>query len=88
MQCVDICPFNYYPELVYKKCQKCHVYCYQCTGPTNTECSACNGTIPAFLYQTTCGLTCPQYYFKDTANNRFYCSPCKFPCLTCYLTEN
>jgi proprotein convertase subtilisin/kexin type 5 len=82
--CLTSCPNNYFPvPSPSNNCQKCPVQCTLCTGPSNTECSACssgNYLQPA-PFTTTCTSTCPLHYY---ANNTLHeCAACDGFCLTC-----
>jgi hypothetical protein len=55
--------------------------CAQCTGPTRSDCQACNDK--SFLFDTICNSTCPLGYFQSNSTRR--CLPCAQP--TCNLSQ-
>lgn len=48
--------------------------CSSCTGPLNSECSACSSNY--YLYSTTCSIYCPTGYYKDSSE----CKECDDAC--------
>lgn len=43
-QCDSACPSNFYPNSTTKYCFRCSSRCFQCTGPTNNDCTSCYTT--------------------------------------------
>ena len=86
IDCLTTCPVGYYPDDSTFSCKPCHSYCSQCTGSSNTQCSACK--ISYFLQpsSTTCLDSCPTGYFPDTTNNA--CSQCHTICSQCTGSGN
>ncbi len=62
-------------------CSACDMACAQCTGPTRSDCQACNDK--SFLFDTICNSTCPLGYFQSNSTRR--CLPCAQP--TCNLSQ-
>lgn len=61
MDCVRSCPMGFYNSSE-RICNKCHVQCVGCTGPSATDCLTCQ------RYRTTGGLcvsACPSSYSPD-----------------------
>ena len=79
--CLNFCPNGYGEDTVNRVCVSCDTSCSQCTGPTNTQCSACS---PGYFLQpssTTCLDSCPVLYWADLTNN--ICLPCDTSCSIC-----
>lgn len=71
-QCLD-CFAGYYFNSSLGFCFSCNSVCLNCTGPGQTECTACSS--PLFLQKGTCSiLTCPPTTFIDPLNGCVSCS--------------
>lgn len=75
--CGDTCSTSTYPNITTSKCESCNAACSSCTGPLNSECSACSSNY--YLYSTTCSIYCPTGYYKDSSE----CKECDDACKTC-----
>ena len=68
--CLGSCPSTgYYPNTTSQICIPCNVSCAQCTGPANTQCSACNSSYFLQPNSTTCLGSCPTNYWEDVSIN-------------------
>lgn len=60
----------------------CIYPCMTCPTSSPTTCLSCYSTISyKWLYSATCLISCPIYYYGDTATNT--CTQCISPCSTC-----
>ena len=67
--CRNSCPDGSWPNSTSNTCENCDVSCAICTGPDNTQCSACN---PDYFLQpssTICLSSCPAHYYTNTLLN-------------------
>ena len=62
-------------------CTPCDVQCTKCSGPSYTECSACNTGFYLQPTSTSCLNTCPTGHWKDDTNH--ICAECHFACSNC-----
>jgi len=73
LTCVLKCPEGYFENLEYRKCEKCHYSCINCTGPLNTQCLSCNSNLG---------------YYKAPNNEKNEPSICyQFNCIAGYYSE-
>jgi proprotein convertase subtilisin/kexin type 5 len=80
---VYMCGANQYPVLTStadgsRNCGSCHSTCYYCTGPSNTQCTLCTGSLS--LRVNECLSVCDPNYYLSSANT---CSPCDNTCYHC-----
>ena len=74
------------------RCSPCHEYCSICTGPLNSQCSACSNSTNTsavyykYLTHTTCNTTCPDGSFIDPSVPNF-CVACDSKCVRCNITS-
>jgi len=59
-------------------CPQCYFTCASCTGPTVSECTACNAAYFRVLATNTC--SCMSGYYDSGVQ---ICSPCSYTCTTC-----
>ena len=79
-QCVNDCPLTYYANYLQNQnvtCQACQPNCINCQSLTS--CISCTNS--TYLYEGSCGSTCPSGFYADSTNNS--CSACIPPCKTC-----
>ena len=80
--CLDSCPtIGYWQDTANHLCANCNIWCSQCTGSLNTQCSACSEGYFLQPSSTTCLNTCPTEYWQDTATRK--CMPCDNACSDC-----
>lgn len=77
MQCVSICPTQYYRNNTNYTCIACVPPCVTCTS--HTACLTCIAS--TYLYNSRCNTNCPSQYYANTTTNT--CDACASPCLTC-----
>ncbi|KAL4456253.1 hypothetical protein ABPG74_014214 [Tetrahymena malaccensis] len=70
-------------------CQLCNFKCSSCFGLNETQCYSCIS--PYYLYQSTCQLTCPDQFFKQTITDssnvqQNICQKCNSSCFNCFGT--
>ncbi|EAR96334.2 latrophilin/CL-like GPS domain protein (macronuclear) [Tetrahymena thermophila SB210] len=68
-------------------CQLCNFKCSSCFGLNETQCYSC--VSPYYLYQSTCQLTCPDQFFKQTLTDsqnvqHNICQKCSSSCFNCF----
>ena len=81
-QCNSSCPSNFYPNTTNMYCYRCSTQCFQCTGPTNSDCTSCYTTTQRrVLNGTTCACQ-PLYYYDNLIAD--ICPSCSYTCLSCY----
>lgn len=85
-----VCSSGYYRSG--NVCKECHVFCSECTGPSNTEClpnNCRNGAYPLHSVATTCLQMCEtgehNLYINTTSKT---CMPCISPCKSCFAGTN
>ena len=91
--CLNACPNGYYVNG--NICSACDISCAVCSGPSNSECSACaNATISGVFTQyylairtTTCAQLCPQGQYIDAAFPNS-CQQCSSLCVYCLTNAN
>ena len=81
--CLNSCPNGYWENTANKVCASCHIWCSECTGPNNNQCSACNS---GFFRQpapsgTVCLNYCPTGYGGNPTTK--ICVLCDSSCLVC-----
>ena len=72
--CSAVCPSGYYPNG--EVCEECHSDCSECTGPSNSECTACTDSKRTAV-SGTC--KCSESYFEDSGA----CKECHVSCKEC-----
>lgn len=81
--CLSTCPMGYYRNFTQNICSPCDIACKSCTGPTSSECVACQiGYYQQPSSSTTCLSTCPSTHWADIFDN--ICRACDTACLTCF----
>ena len=85
--CLNYCPSPSIQDPINNICKEgCDASCSQCTGPSNTECSACNSGYFLQPSSTTCLNSCPTGYWKDSTNR--VCAQCNAACSQCTGSGN
>jgi len=89
--CLSECGANQYPDNTDSECKPCNGACYRCSGPLQTQCTACDaGTYLKVLSSTdmqcvnadTCtGTNTESYYTLGDPHN--LCESCHYTCATC-----
>ena len=78
--CFDHCPDMFYADETYLFCSACDITCQVCTGPTPSDCTACNETVSMRRLNGTNYCVCKDGYYENGTRN---CLPCQPPCVTC-----
>ena len=79
--CLNSCPTDSSKDTTNNVCVQCHASCSQCTGSSNTQCTACKSGYFLQPSSTTCLDSCPDGSYKDTTNH--ICPPCDTSCSKC-----
>ena len=60
----------------------CHEECYECSGPSNSDCISCNknNTDYSHLYKGLCLRECPEGTYEDISNDFYICKDCYINC--------
>ena len=66
--CLDSCPAGYWQDTTNHICASCDISCSQCTGPLNSQCSACN---PGYVLQPS-SATCLKEEGPTSCSNGLY----------------
>jgi len=78
--CVSVCGAGEYSDFMSNTCLPCHGDCSYCTGPLNSECTACTDSAK-FLQAGSCVADCDPGKAKNV--DTMTCSSCHVRCDTC-----
>ena len=84
--CLNACPDGYWGNSGSNSCDTCNAACAICTGPSDTQCSACNSGYFLQPSSTTCLDSCPIGYWGNTTSNT--CMECDIACSNCTNATN
>ena len=65
--CLDECSAKLYLNQETNICEYCHEDCYECSGPSATECISCIGEL--YFYENTCLQDCPEGLSGNSEEN-------------------
>ncbi|KAL4497778.1 hypothetical protein ABPG72_000533 [Tetrahymena utriculariae] len=77
--CRSTCPNGTYPDSGSNLCKQCDFSCSQCTGPSNSQCVACQ--FLTYLSNGSCVAACPNGQFADESSKA--CYKCPEGCSSC-----
>lgn len=81
-QCSLTCNSNEYQSTTLPpECLSCNSTCFNCSGPSSTECLSCAGNLYFNSSANTCVYNCPDGSYSNTSDNT--CSLCDSSCATC-----
>lgn len=65
-------------------CRYCHTQCNGCTGPSNTNCVSCKGSLKVNSQgEEVCAPVCTANEYQSERNGDFICFPCHSQCSGC-----
>ena len=76
VQCVKKCPVGFFANNNTWTCDSCHSDCYDCWGPTNTDCRVCATATGAYAFGDGTCKTCATSTYVDD-HSSWLCSPYK-----------
>ncbi|EAR97451.2 leishmanolysin family protein (macronuclear) [Tetrahymena thermophila SB210] len=82
--CRTTCPNGTYQDSGSGLCKQCDFSCSQCTGPSNSQCKACQ--FLTYLSNGSCVTTCPTGQYADETSKT--CSNCPDGCSSCTSYTN
>ncbi|EGR31614.1 zinc finger lsd1 subclass family protein, putative [Ichthyophthirius multifiliis] len=85
--CLKNCPLGQFQDTKSKflLCQDCDISCTSCSGPSNSECLSCSGSLYFDSLKKQCVNQCDSGYFSNLIFN--LCEKCNSVCLECQGTS-